>query len=87
MPRVFIPPLLRTLTAGQEIVDVDAKNVRQVIEELEAKFPGVRERLCEEGQLKPGLTVAVDGQISGIGLLQKTPPEVEVHFLPAIGGG
>ena len=86
MPRVFIPPLLRALT-GVDAIDVDAANVRQAIERLEERFPGVRAKLCEGDGLKPGLTVAVDGQVSSIGLLQKLKPDSEVHFLPAVGGG
>jgi molybdopterin synthase sulfur carrier subunit len=87
MPRVFIPPLLKPLTAGEEIVEVNAKNVRQVIDELDNRFPGIREKLCGEDELKPGLTVAVDGNVSSLGLLQKVGDDSEVHFLPAIGGG
>ena len=87
MPRVFIPPLLRTLTDNVEEVEVDAKNVRQVIEQLETRFPGIRSRLCEDDALKPGISVAVDGNVSLLGMLQKVGPQSEVHFLPAIGGG
>ena len=71
MPRVFIPPLLRPLTAGLEDVDVAGTNVRQLIENLERRYPGIRERLCDGDDLKPGLTVAVDGHISRLGILQK----------------
>ena len=87
MPRAFIPPLLKPLTAGEEIVEVNGNNVRRVIDELENRFPGIREKLCEQDELKPGLTVAVDGNISSLGLLQKVGDDSEVHFLPAIGGG
>ena len=87
MPLVFIPPLLRALTDGTEELDVDGKNVRDVIENLEARFPGIRDRLCEEDDLKPGLVVAVDGDISPLGLLQKLSENSEVHFLPSVGGG
>ena len=87
MPRVYIPPLLKPLTAGEEIVQVSGNNVRQVIAELENRYPGIREKLCEEDELKPGLTVAVDGHVSSLGLLQKVRDDSEVHFLPAIGGG
>ncbi|MBT4865660.1 MAG: molybdopterin synthase sulfur carrier subunit [Planctomycetaceae bacterium] len=87
MPRVFIPPLLRPLTGDVEEVTVDAKNVRQVIAALESRFPGIESRLCDEDGLQPGLTVAVDGNISSLGLLQQVGEESEVHFLPAIGGG
>jgi len=87
MPRVFIPPLLRSLTDNLAEVEIDARNVRQVIEQLEARFPGTRARLCEDDHLKPGISVAVDGNVSLLGELQKVGPQTEVHFLPAIGGG
>jgi len=87
MPRVFIPPLLRSLTGDADTLDVAGKTVRDVIDQLEAQFPGVRERLCEDDDLKPGLTVAVDGNVSAVGLLQPLGESSEVHFLPAIGGG
>ena len=87
MPRVFIPPLLRPLTGGASEVDVEASSVRQVIAALDERFPGIRERLCEGEQFRPGLAVAVDGRMSSVGLLQKVRPESEVHFLPAVGGG
>ena len=87
MPRVFIPPLLRPLAEGAEEVEVAGTTVRQVVENLNTRFPGIRERLCSEGELQPGLAVAVDGQISSLGLLQKVHPTSELHFLPAIGGG
>ena len=87
MPRVFIPPLLHPLTGGASEVDVEGSSVRQVIAALDERFPGIRERLCEGDQLRPGLAVAVDGRMSSVGLLQKVRPESEVHFLPAIGGG
>ncbi len=87
MPRVFIPPLARPLTGGFDELDVEGTNVRQVIEELERRFPGIGSRLCDDDGLKPGLTVAVDGNVSSLGLLQKLRENSEVHFLPAIGGG
>ena len=87
MPRVYIPPLVRPLTNGADQLDIEAKNVRGAIEQLEERFPGIRERLCEGDALKPGLAVAVDGNVSSLGLLAKLKPDSEVHFLPAIGGG
>lgn len=87
MPRVHIPPLLRNLTGGVEFVDIPGKTVRQVIDGLESRFPGVRERLCEGDAIKPGLAVAVDGNIGSRGLSQKVEAKSEVHFLPAVGGG
>ncbi|MBW3543633.1 MAG: MoaD/ThiS family protein [Planctomycetes bacterium] len=87
MPRAFIPPMLRPLTHGIDFVELEAANVRQLIEALDERFPGLRERLCDGDELKPGLTVAVDGVVSSVGLLARVRPASEVHFLPAIGGG
>jgi molybdopterin converting factor small subunit len=87
MPRVFIPPLLRPLTGGVEKLEMDAATVRQVIAELDARFPGIRDKLCENDRLKPGIAVAVDGKMSSRGLLEPVGPKSEVHFLPALGGG
>ena len=87
MVTVFIPPQLRELANGAEKVDVEAGSVRQIVERLDAEFPGIADRLCQGDELRPGLSVSVDGRVSGLGLLQKVPPGAEVHFIPAIGGG
>jgi molybdopterin converting factor small subunit len=87
MVKVFIPPLLRETTGGLDQVDVSAATVRQVVAALDARFPGIGERLCAGDSLRPGLAVAVNGTVSSLGLLQKVPDGSEVHFLPGIGGG
>lgn len=87
MPTAFIPPPLRTLTAGAHHVPVAGTSVRRVIEDLERQYPGIRERLCEGDALRSGLAVAVDGTISTLGMIQKVSENSEVHFLPALGGG
>ena len=87
MSRVFIPPAFRSLTGGSSDLDVAGATVRQLIEELDARFPGLRRRLCDGDDLKPGLTVVIDGHVSSLGALARVQPESEVHFLPAIGGG
>lgn len=78
---------MRTLTGGATQVDVPGATVRQVIAELETRYPGLRDRLCDNDELRPGIAVAVDGHVTSRGLLQKVQPTSEVHFLPAIGGG
>ncbi len=87
MAQVWIPPLARDLTGGQETVSVLGANVGQVIEALEQQFPGVRARLSPDGALRPGLAVIVDGEVGRFGLLEAVGPNSEVHFLPAIAGG
>ncbi len=87
MALVWIPPLLRDLTGAQETATAPGATVGQVIDALEQQFPGVRDRLCPGGALRPGLAVIVDGQAGRFGLLEAVGPESEIHLLPAIGGG
>jgi len=87
LARVFIPTMLQKLCGGVKEVDLEARNVRLVIEGLEDLFPGIKERLVEDGRLRPNLAVAVDGETSRMGLLEKVNNSSEVHFIPAIGGG
>ncbi len=87
MPKVWIPASLRGLSQGQESVVVTGQTLRQVIDALEQRLPGIRERLCDANGLRPGIGVAVDQQFAGFGLLQPVREDSEVHFLPAISGG
>lgn len=87
MPTVWIPPLLRDLTGGRETIPVVGATVGEVIDALEQLHPGIRERLCASGNLRPGLAAFVDTEAARQGLAQPVGPDSEVHFLPAIGGG
>ncbi len=87
MATVFIPPLIRDLTGGQSKLSVTGESVQEVIAELEIRFPGISGRLCEDGHIRPGMSVFVDSQISMVGLRQRLLGDSEVHFLPAISGG
>jgi molybdopterin synthase sulfur carrier subunit len=87
MPVVWIPAQLRALTNQQETVRVGGSTVREVIDQLDAQFPGIKQRLVEGAGLRPGLAVVVDTQVSRAGLSEPVGPESEVHFLPAIAGG
>ena len=87
MARVFIPTMLQSMTGGVKQVDFQASTVRQVIDQLDRLFPGMKDRLVEGGRIRPNLAVAVDGDVARLGLLEKVGENSEVHFVPAIGGG
>jgi molybdopterin synthase sulfur carrier subunit len=87
MPIVIIPTPLREMTGDVAEIQVDAATVGEVIDVLEKKYPGIANRLRVDGEIRPGLAVAIDGAMSSRGLMQKLKPNSEVHFLPAIGGG
>ena len=87
MPVIFIPSLLRDLTGGQESVQVAGTTVREVIESLETRYPGVKARLYDGDRLRPGIAVVVGGAVSSQRLRHKLSENSEVHFLPALSGG
>ena len=78
---------MQNLSNGEQRVVVEGKNVRQIIESLDQKFPGFKDRLVEDGRVKPNISVAIDGEITPLGMIEKVSEESEVHFLPAISGG
>lgn len=87
MPTIFIPTPLREFTAGKALVAVSASSVKEAIDSLEEEFPGVKDRLCEGGKIRPNISVFVDGQVSHLKMREKLGEDSEVHFLIAISGG
>lgn len=79
--------MLRDLTGGTSTVEASGANVRELIDDLDRRWPGIRARLVEEGRLRSNLSVAVDGEISPLGLREAVDPASEVHFVAAIKGG
>jgi sulfur-carrier protein len=84
---VYIPTTLQSLSGGATQVTIEATTVRQVVDRLEALYPGMANALVEDGDLKPHIAVAVDGEVSLLGLLERVGEDSEVHFIPALGGG
>lgn len=87
MPIVAIPSLLRNLTNGEDSITVSGTTIREVIDNLETRHPGMKARLCEEDRIKPGLAVYVNGLLTRGSILESVDADAEIHFLPAIGGG
>lgn len=87
MPTVFIPPLLRPLANGAVSVELSGNTVAELVDALEDQFPGMKPKLCNDGEVRPELSVSIDDEIAHSGLAQEVSAGAEVHFLPAIGGG
>jgi sulfur-carrier protein len=87
MARVFIPTQMRSLTGGQQQVDLPGRSLREIVRGLEQQFPGIQSRLCDGDRIAPTLQVSIDGALTARGLLAPVGENSEVHFLPAIGGG
>ncbi|MCI0378899.1 MAG: MoaD/ThiS family protein [Gemmataceae bacterium] len=87
MATVFIPALLRDLCGGRETVTVAGATVREIVDRLDAQFPGIKDRLCQGDELRASIAVAVGAEVSRQGLSAAVAPDSEVHFVPAISGG
>jgi molybdopterin converting factor small subunit len=60
--------------------------VGQLIDGLEARWPGMRDRLCEPGPvLRQFINVYVDGEPAD--LASAVSEQTVVHVLPAVAGG
>jgi sulfur-carrier protein len=84
---VFIPAQLKALTGGRSPVEVEGATVRQLIDNLEKAWPGIRDRLVLDGRLRTNISVAVDGEVSPMGLMEPVSAGTEVHFVAALSGG
>ncbi len=80
---------MRNLTDGVEQIKLDAVSVRQIVTQLDEKYPGFKKRICDEREdrIRPNIAVMVDGRTVRMGLQEKVDENSEVHFLPAIKGG
>ncbi|MFQ5660653.1 MAG: MoaD/ThiS family protein [Gammaproteobacteria bacterium] len=87
MPSVWIPTPLQGYTQGETTVEVKGGNIRELVENLERRYPGIKEVLLQDGLLRQGISVAVDGQIVHKGLLHPLEEGSEVYFVPSISGG
>jgi len=87
--QVRIPPL-RKFTDGQEAVPADGASIAEVIEDLEAKHPGLKDRICEaDGSVRRFVNLYVNGDdirfLDNLGSAVKDGDEVSI--VPAIAGG
>ena len=87
MAAVWIPSLLQSLTDGVDKIEVSGTTIGEIIDNLEARFPGVKDRLVQDGELRPHIAVAIDGDVTPEGLEQDVQESSEIHFIPALSGG
>ena len=87
MPTVVIPVSLRSFSAGRDRVSVAGRTLRQVFDQLDSECPGIKSQLIADDDIRPGLAIAVDNELTSEGLVQVIEDEAEVQILPAIGGG
>ena len=89
MSRVRIPPTLRSETNGEREVDANGATVRELIDDLTARFPSLRAQLLEDEELAPFVNVYVEGEDvrTRDGLNTAVEDDATVILLPAMAGG
>jgi molybdopterin synthase sulfur carrier subunit len=87
---VKVPTPLRKFTAGSESVSGNGATVGALVDDLEKRYPGIRERICDEqGRVRRFVNLYVNGD--DIRFLQQLETKVkegdEISIVPAIAGG
>jgi sulfur-carrier protein len=90
MIKVRIPTPLRPLTKNQGEVDVTAGSIADLLNQLDATYPGIKARLCDDsGELRRFVNIYVNEEdirfLKGKETALKTGDEVSI--VPAIAGG
>uniref|UniRef100_A0A832GLW2 MoaD/ThiS family protein n=1 Tax=Caldimicrobium thiodismutans TaxID=1653476 RepID=A0A832GLW2_9BACT len=88
--KVRIPTPLLSLTQGQREVEAEGATLKELIEDLERKYPGLKERLCdEEGNIRRFINFFVNDEDIRFLQGEETPlkPGDVVSIVPAIAGG
>ncbi len=89
MAVIRIPPILRPEAGGNRQVDAEGATVREVLENLVATYPSLRERVFEGDDLPQFLNVFIDQDDIRLrdGLDTAVPDGATVILLPAVAGG
>jgi len=87
---VRIPTPLQRLTNGQGEVQCEGRTVTELLADLDRRFPGVKERICDEsGKLRRFVNVFVNEEDIRFAQGDQTTIKDgdEVSIIPAIAGG
>lgn len=87
---VRIPTPLRRFTGGAEEVGASGGTVAVLVNDLERRHPGIRERICDdEGKVRRFVNIFVNGDdirfLDNLDTALKDGDEVSI--VPAIAGG
>ncbi len=88
--KVRVPTPLRRFTGGVDEVVADGDSIKHVIEDLDRRHPGIRERLLDDsGELRRFVNVYLNGD--DIRFLNQLNSKVkdgdDISIVPAIAGG
>ena len=86
---IRIPTILRPYTKDQKSVQAEGANLGTLIADLDANYPGIGERLLENGSLRRFINVYInDEDVRFLGSLDAQVKDGDsVTILPAVAGG
>jgi molybdopterin synthase sulfur carrier subunit len=87
---VRIPTILRSYTGGESEVSADGGTLAEVLDSLDASFPGIKGRIVDEaGDLRRFVNVYVGNDDVRFleNLLTATPDGTQISVIPAVAGG
>ncbi len=87
MVTVILPrSLVALFPAAERRVAVEGSTVGEVVDALDARWPGIRNRLCDSGPaIREFINVFVDGELATLD--SPVGPNATIHVLPAVAGG
>jgi sulfur-carrier protein len=88
--KVRIPTPLRKLTNNEELVEINAATIGDAVAQLQAKYPGIKERLVDDnGEIRRFVNVYVNEEDIRFLKNLQTPIKDgdEISIIPAIAGG
>lgn len=89
MTSVEIPTILRTYTGGERSVTATGATLSEVVTNLDSQYPGIAERLVEDGALRRFVNVYLNDEDVRFldGLTTVVADDDTVTILPAVAGG
>jgi molybdopterin synthase sulfur carrier subunit len=90
MVQVKIPTPLRKYTGGAGGVEADGGTVAALVNDLDRRYPGIKDRICDEGgEVRRFVNIFVNGEDIRFLSHLETPLKSgdELSIVPAIAGG
>jgi len=88
--KVRIPTPLQKLTANASEIEAEGRTVEELIDNLEKKFPGMKERITDDkGKVRRFVNIYVNAEDIRFKDMEKTKLNAgdEISIIPAIAGG
>jgi len=87
---VRVPTPLQKLTQDKAEIKASGANIKELIDNLEESFPGIKDRICDEnGKVRKFINIYVNEEDVRFLQQDETPLKNgdEVSIIPAIAGG